>query len=175
MVVAVIPESLPAVLALVDLAGHDAQVVRVARALAGSSGATVTLLHVARPVFRDGTLTRRRRRAAWRRMAGIEAAAQRALRQLAARLLRPSIQVQTSVRFGDVVEQVARAAMGVGATVVVASSGPARWLGWRSRDRRLRQSLEIPLVLVPAGGAERDGFAMTRHGSSSPRQSRSAA
>lgn len=173
MVVAVIPESLPAVLALVDLAGHDAQVVRVARALAGSSGATVTLLHVARPVFRDGTLTRRRQRAAWRRMAGIEAAAQRALRQLAARLLRPSIQVQTSVRFGDVVEQ--RAAMVVGATVVVASSGPARWLGWRSRDRRLRQSLEIPLVLVPAGGAERDGFPTTRHGSSSPRQSRSAA
>jgi hypothetical protein len=39
----------------------------------------------------------------------------------------------------------------------------------------LRQSLEIPLILVPAGGAERDGFAMTRHGSSSPRQSRSAA
>jgi nucleotide-binding universal stress UspA family protein len=173
VVVAVIPESLPAVLALVDLAGHDAQVVRVARALAGSSGATVTLLHVARPVFRDGTLTRRRQRAAWRRMAGIEAAAQRALRQLAARLLRPSIQVQTSVRFGDVVEQ--RAAMVVGATVVVASSGPARWLGWRSRDRRLRQSLEIPLVLVPAGGAERDGFPTTRHGSSSPRQSRSAA
>jgi hypothetical protein len=82
-------------------------------------------------------------------MLAIEAAAQRAMRKLAGRWLPRAHLVQTSVRFGDVVEQVAKAVMAVGATVVVAASRPAGWLWWRGRDRRLRRAFD-PVVLVRA-------------------------
>lgn len=145
----------PTVLALVDLAGHDAQVVQAARGLAGSNHVTVTLLHVA-PAVRNGTPDDRRH-ASWERMGALDAAAQRALRQLAVRLLPPTLQVQTSVRFGDVVEEVAKATVAVDATVVVASSSPAHGLWSRSRDRRLRRILDVPVILVPAREAETEG------------------
>lgn len=132
------------VLALVDMTGRDRRIVEAARTLAGSDHATIVLLHVARPVFRNGATGS----GAWERMAAVESGAQQALRRLAARLLPPSVFVQTAVRFGDPVEQAAKAAVAVDATVVVALSRPARWLWWRSRDRRLRRILDIPTILV---------------------------
>jgi hypothetical protein len=134
----------PRVLALVEPGAHDRQVVETARALAGSDRPTIVLLHVARPVLPIGAT------GAWERMAAVEARAQRTLRRLAARLLPPGILVHTAVRFGDAVEQVAKAAVAVDATVVVARSRPARWLWWRDRDRRFRRRLPTPVVLVPS-------------------------
>jgi hypothetical protein len=133
----------PIVLALVELTGHDAQVVKATRALAGPGNGTVIFLHVARRVS-DGPWHRAR----WDRMAGIDAAAQRILRRLAGMLLRRNLYARTSVRFGETIEQVAKAAMAVGATVVVAASRPARWRWWWSRDRRLQRSLDIPVRFV---------------------------
>jgi hypothetical protein len=132
----------PTILTLVDLAADDVRVVDAAAALAGASRATIVLLHVAAP------LPRRHR--AWQAMLAVEAAAQRAMRRLAGRWLPRSHLVQTSVRFGDVVEQVRKAVIAVGATVVVAASRPAGWLWWRSRDRRLRRAFD-PLILVRTG------------------------
>jgi nucleotide-binding universal stress UspA family protein len=131
----------PTILTLVDMTADDVGVVDAAAALAGASGATIVLLHVAPPWPR--------RQRAWQAMLAIEAAAQRAMRRLAGRWLPRSHLVQTSVRFGDVVEQVAKAVMAVGATVVVAASRPAGWLWWRGRDRRLRRAFD-PVVLVHA-------------------------
>ena len=135
-------ESPPAILVLVDLTADDARVVDTAAALAGMSRATIVLLHVARP------LPRRRR--AWEAMLALEAAAQRAIRRLAGRWLPRSHLVQTSVRFGDPVEQIGKAMMAVGATVVVAASRPTGWLWWRNRDRRLCRYLDVPVILVRA-------------------------
>jgi hypothetical protein len=129
------------ILTLVDLTADDVAVVDAAAALAGASRATIVLLHVAPP--------RPRGQRARQAMLAIEAAAQRALRRLAGRWLPRSYLVQTSVRFGDVVEQVAKAVMAVGATVLVAASRPAGWLWWRHRDRRLRRAFD-PVVLVRA-------------------------
>jgi nucleotide-binding universal stress UspA family protein len=134
-------QSAPTILTLVDMTADDVEVVDAAAALARESRATIVLLHVARP------LPRRRR--AWQLMLAIEAAAQKAMRRLAGRWLPRSHLVRTSVRFGDVVEQVAKAVMAVGATVVVAASRPAGWRWWRHRDRRLRRAFD-PVVLVRA-------------------------
>ena len=161
-------QSAPVILALVDLTGDDARVVDTAAVLAGASRATIVLLHVARP------LPRRRR--AWEAMLALDAAAQRALRRLAGRLLPRSHLVQTSVRFGDPVEQVGKTMMAVGATVVVAASRPAGWRWWRSRDRRLRRSLDVPVVLVSARAEEpHRPRGLTRPEPSSARGTRAAA
>jgi nucleotide-binding universal stress UspA family protein len=163
----------PTILALVDLTADDAPVVAaaraLARALAGPSRATIALLHVAPPVSR-------RRRASWARMEAIEAAARATLHRWAARLSRRGFYVQTAVRFGDPVEQVAKTAIAVGATAVVAASRPAGWRWWQGRDRRLRQTLDIPVSLVPARGDAAAGYPGThRPDSASPSPSRSAA
>lgn len=159
----------PTLLAVVDMTAQDAGVVEAARALAAARRATIVLLHVTRPVSRW-------QRAWWERMAAVEAAAQRRLRWLARRLLRRGLSFQTAVRFGETIEQVTDAAVAVGATVVVAASRPARWLWWRDRDRRLRRSLDVPLIVVPARGGVTDGGArITRRESSCPSQPRSAA
>jgi hypothetical protein len=55
-------------------------------------------------------------------MAGLDAAAQQIARRLAGMLLQRNLYVQTSVRFGETIERIAKAAMAVGATVVVAAS-----------------------------------------------------
>jgi hypothetical protein len=157
--------SAPTILTLVDLTAHDAPVVDAARALAGAHRATIVLLHVAR------SLPRRRR--ASDAMLAIDAAAHRAVRRLARRRLPRSLPVQTSVRFGDVVEQVAKAVIAVGATVVVAASRPARWRWWRNRDRRLGRHLDVPVILVAEPGPEPDrSRGMTR---GEPRRTRVAA
>jgi hypothetical protein len=156
-------QSTPTILTLVDMTADDIGVVDAAAALAGASRATIVLLHVA------GPLPRRRR--AWQAMLAIEAAAQRAMRRLAGRWLPRSHVVQTSVRFGDVVEQVAKAVMAVGATVVVAASRPAGWRWWRSRDRRLRRAFD-PVILVHAGEEPLD---VSRPAPSRPAETRVAA
>lgn len=153
--------SSPIVLALVELTGHDAQVVKATRALAGPRDGTVIFLHVARPVSDSPW-----HRARWVRMAGIEAAAQRLMRRLARMLLRRNRYVQTSVRFGETIEQVAKAAMAVGATVVVAASRPARWRWWWNRDRRLRRSLDIPVRFVIPRALKGEGLVRRTHGES---------
>jgi nucleotide-binding universal stress UspA family protein len=161
-------QSAPVILTLVDMAADDWQVVDAAAALAGARRATIVLLHVARP------LPWRRR--AWAAMLAIEAAAQRAMRRLAGRWLPRSHLIQTSVRFGDPVQQAAKATMIVGATVVVAASRPARWLWWRNRDRRLCRYIGVPVVLVPGRGAEPDLHrGLTRPAPSSARGTRAAA
>lgn len=144
----------PTVLAVVDMRGGDAQVLAATRALTERTGAAVVLLHVASPVSLHHRPNSRWERVARGRMAAVDARAQHALRQLAGRWLPRKLLVRTAVRFGEVVEQVAKAAMGVGATLVVASSTPARWLWWRSRDRRLRRTLDIPLIVVPTRAPE---------------------
>jgi nucleotide-binding universal stress UspA family protein len=161
-------ESAPAILVLVDLTADDARVVDTAAALAGASRATIVLLHVARP--------RPRRRRAWETMLAIEAAAQRAMRRLAGRWLPRSHLVQTSVRFGDLVEQIGKAMMAVGATVVVAASRPAGWLWWRNRDRVLRRYLGLRVILVRAGEAKPHRHRrLTRPAPSSAKGTRAAA
>jgi hypothetical protein len=145
------------VLALVELTGHDAPVVEATRALAGASHSTVILLRVARPVSESP------RQRGWRRhRAAVDAAGHQALRRLASLFLRQNLHVQTSVRFGETVEQVVKAAIAAGATAVVAASRPARWLWWRNRDRRLRRSLDIPVMLVSTGTVKDHGFVSKR-------------
>lgn len=158
----------PTILALVDLTADDGQVVDVAGALAGAHRATVVLLHVARPFPRG--------RRAWRAMGDIEAAAQRAMRRLAGRWLSRSLLVQISVRFGDATEQVAKAMMAVGAMVVVAASRPGRWPRRRDRDQRLRQHLDVPVILVRGHRGEPDRRrGLTREKSSGAERTQAAA
>lgn len=146
----------PTVLALVDLTADDLRVVEATRALAEALGAAVGLLHVAAPIPRHANGHRDGR---WERMASVEAAARQALRGLAGRLHPSSAYVQMTVRFGDTVEQVGKAVAAVDASMVVASSRSARWLPWRTRDRALRRSLDIPVILVHARDDKRgDGL-----------------
>jgi hypothetical protein len=157
------------VLALVDLTAADSRVVAAARVLAGADRATIVLLHVTPPVSRW-------RRAWGERMATVEAAARQGLGRLARRLSRRGFHVQTAVRFGELVEQVTKAALAVDATAVVASSRPARWLWWRHRDRRLRRSLDAAVITVPTGGREMNaGAKIAGWPSPGPSQPRSAA
>ncbi len=139
------------VLVLIDRTEDDEQVVREALGLVPSADSTIALLHIARPV---GYSVRRGSLAApsiepWEQMRATESSARHRLRELAIKLP-PGARVETLLRFGDPVEEAARVASSLGASCVVAHSRPARWLPWRSRDRRLTQALGIPVVLVNA-------------------------
>ncbi len=143
------------VLALLDRADHDDQVVREARQLADRAGSTIALLYVAPLVLQSvprGTLSAPPIEP-WEQMRAIEGNTERHLRELARRNLRTGVRVRTHVRFGDPVEEAARLANSLGVDVVIAAS-QASWVPWRSRDRRLAQALDVPLVLV--GGSEAD-------------------
>jgi Universal stress protein family len=165
----------PTVLAVIDLKETDAAVVDATRTAAAANGARIVLLHVARPVSLQSTPNSRREQACWGRMAAADEAAQRVLRRLATRRLPRDGDVQTGVRFGDAVEQVGQTVISVDATLVVAAAGPARWLWGRSRDRRLRRSLDVPVVLVPGRGATVDGSCTARPESSRASRQRPAA
>ena len=165
----------PTVLAVIDLKKTDAAVVDATRTATAANGARIVLLHVAPPVSLRATPNSRREQVCWGRMAAADEAAQRVLRRLAARRLPRHADVLTTVRFGDVVEQVGRAAISVDATLVVAATGPARWLWGRGRDRRLRRSLDVPVFLVPARGDAVDGHRTARPESSRASRQRSAA
>ena len=154
-----------AALVLVDRTGDDEQVVRQAAALTGDALAPITLLHVAPLPERSrprGPLASPRIEP-WEQMAAVERAACAHLHDLAARHLGLGRPVHFLVRFGDVPNEVARAADATRAALVVAASRPAHGFLGRSRDERLVAEVERPVTLVTARAPSRARPRAVRH------------
>jgi Universal stress protein family len=153
------------ILAVIDCAAEDADVVAEAVWLARAAHASVVLVHVARRVaawtlggagaldlaLRQTALEQRilsdlQAHADWVRAAGVAAEVE-------------------DVYFGDPSAEVAYAANRCRASAVVAARRRqrrfARLLGWRSRDVRLARLLSVPLVLMDATTSSRRGLQPT--------------
>jgi hypothetical protein len=130
------------VVAIVDRAEDDAEVVAEAAWLARAMRTHVLLVHVARPIGRIG----------------LEVCVQGELQHLARQARAVGVAAQAEdVYFndGDASAEVAYVANRRCASAVVAARRPRRFLSWRSRDRRLGRLLRVPLVLVEPDSAPR--------------------
>jgi K+-sensing histidine kinase KdpD len=131
------------VLALVDRAADDADVVAEAVWLARATRASVLLVHVARPVMGG--------------QPAFELRVTRELEQLAEQARDAGVTAHVDdVYFGDTSAEVAYAAACRRASAVVAARRPSRFsrlLAWRSRDVQLGRLLSVPLVLVEPSAA----------------------
>jgi Universal stress protein family len=142
------------ILAVIDCVADDVDVVAEAVWLARAARTEVVLVHVARPVTAwAGSFER-----AFQQV-GLEQRALSEMAGLAEQVRAADIQVRVDdVYFGDASSEVAYAANRRRASAVVAARRATRLSGllaWRSRDARLGRLLDVPLVLIEPGSAER--------------------
>ena len=136
------------ILAVIDCAADDADVLAEAVWLARAAQTHVLLVHVARPLGRGELVDRAAHEI------GFEQRLLRELQELAERARSAGVAAQVEdLYFGDPATEVAYAANRSRASAVVAARRPPRFFGmfgWLSRDARLGRLLSIPLVLTGA-------------------------
>jgi CRP-like cAMP-binding protein len=136
---------------LVDGEPADSGLVRAAREYANANACSITLLRVLPEVTRAFRGDRGVVILPEQTMLAMKAYAKRHLEKLKEDLLRVRARpTRTLVRFGDVINEVARASAVDQPQAVMARSRVGSFLPWRSRDRRLQRKLGVPLLLLDA-------------------------
>jgi CRP-like cAMP-binding protein len=134
---------------LVDGEPADSGLVRAAREYADANACSITLLRVLPEVTRAFRADRGVVILPERTMLAMKAYAKRHLEKLKEDLLRGRARpTRTLVRFGDVMDEVARTSDAQQAQAVMARSRVASFLPWRSRDRLLQRKLRVPVILL---------------------------
>jgi ribosomal silencing factor RsfS len=136
---------------LVDGEPADSGLVRAAREYADAKACSITLLRVLPEVTRAFRGDRGVVILPEQTMLAMKAYSKRHLEKLKKEFLsaraRPT---RTLVRFGDVINEVARASGTEQPQAVMARSRPTSFLPWRSRDRGLQRKLGVPVILLDA-------------------------
>jgi hypothetical protein len=144
------------ILAVIDCATEDAEVVAEAAWLARTTRTQVLLMHVGRAIVATPWRGVGADSDSSQQQIGHEQRVMSELVQMAERLRAAGVDAMVDdVYFGDAAAEVAYAASKSAVSVVVALTRPAAWLPWRSRDARLSRLLRVPLVLVHPGAPTR--------------------
>jgi hypothetical protein len=129
----------------------DCGLVRAAREYADDKACSITLLRVLPQVTRAFRGDRGVVILPGQTMLAMKAYAKRNLEKLKEEFLRGRARpTRTLVRFGDVIDEVARASDAEQPQAILARSRAGSFLPWRSRDRRLQRKLGVPVLLLYA-------------------------
>ena len=136
---------------LIDGEPADSGLVRTAREYADTNACSITLLRVLPEVNRAFRGDRGVVIPPGQTRLAMKAYSKRHLEKLKAQFLRDRARpTRTLVRFGDVINELARASDAGQPHAVMARSRAGSFLPWRGRDRRLQRKLRMPVILLDA-------------------------
>jgi hypothetical protein len=136
---------------LIDGGPADSGLVRAAREYADANACSITLLRVLPEVNRAFRGDRGVVIPPGQTRLAMKAYSKRHLEKLKAQFLRDRARpTRTLVRFGDVINELARASDAGQPHAVMARSRAGSFLPWRARDRRLQRKLRMPVILLDA-------------------------